>query len=110
MEPREKLLARRQQALVRLPPLEQMVRGSFFVRHRRCGKAGCRCNSGPGHRTAYLAVTLQDGKTEQIALPRQLESVAKVWVGNYQRWCQAVEDVSRINRDLIRRRLVDPEI
>jgi hypothetical protein len=110
MEPRGKLLARRQQALARLPPLEQMVRGSVFVRHRRCGKAGCRCNSGPGHRTAYLAVTLQDGKTEQIALPRELESLAQAWVSNYQRWCQAVEDVSRINRDLLRRRLVDPEI
>lgn len=109
MKQREKLLVRRQQALDRLPPLEEMVRGSFFVRHRRCGKPGCRCSSGPGHRTAYLAVTLQDGKTEQIALPRELESLAQAWVNNYQRWCQAVEDVSRINRDLFRRRLVDPE-
>lgn len=106
---RNKLLARRQLLLSRLPPLVEMVRGSFFVRRRRCGKEGCRCARGPGHRTAYLTVTFKDGSTEQVALPRELESVARAWVHNYHRWWQAVEGISRINRDLLRHRLVTPE-
>ncbi len=107
MDSRNKLLARRQRLLARLPPLTEMVRGSFFVRYRRCGKPGCRCNRTRGHRTAYVAVTHQDGSTEQISLPRELEPLARTWVRNYQRWWQAVESISRINRELLRRRLVD---
>ena len=108
MKSHKSLIARRQQLLARLPPLSEMVRGSFFVRWRRCGKPGCRCNRTRGHRTAYVSVTFKDGSTEQIALPRELEPVARRWVRNYQRWCKSVEDLSRINRELLRRRLVEP--
>lgn len=105
---RKELLARRQRLLAGLPPLTEIVRGSFFVRRRRCGKPGCRCNRTRGHRTAYVTVTFKDGSTEQIALPRELEPLARTWVRNYQRWRQAVESISRINRELLRRRLADP--
>ena len=102
------LIAQRQQLLAGLPPLSEMVRGSFFVRWRRCGKPACRCNRTRGHRTAYVAVTFKDGTNEQISLPRELEPVARRWVDNYRRWCKSVEDISRINRELLRRRLVEP--
>ena len=105
---REFLLMRRQQLLAALPPLGELVRGSFFVRRRRCGKPGCHCTRGRGHRTAYLTVTFPRGTTEQIALPPPLEGLAHTWVRNYQRWWQAVEGVSRINRELLRRRWVEP--
>jgi hypothetical protein len=108
MKSRDNLLARRQQLVARLPPLTEMVRGSFFVRWRRCGRAGCRCNRTRGHRTAYVAVTFKDGATEQIALPCELEPLARRWVRNYQRWSKSVEGISHINRELLRRRLVDP--
>ncbi len=108
MMTRQKLLARRQQLLSRLPPLAEVLRGSFFIRRRRCGKEGCRCARGAGHRTAYIAVTFKDGTTEQVALTRDLEPLARAWVRNYQHWWDVVERVSRINRDLLRRRLVGP--
>jgi hypothetical protein len=109
MDRRQRLLARREQLLGRLPPLGQVLRGSFLVRVRRCGKATCRCLRGAGHRTAYVSVTFPDGSTEQISLPRALEPIARSWVGNYQRWWATVERVSAINRDLLRRRLVEPD-
>jgi hypothetical protein len=108
MRSHKSLIAKRQQLLARLPPLSEVLRGSFFVRRRCCGKPGCRCNRTRGHRTAYVAVTFKDGSTEQIALPRELEPVARRWVGNYQRWWNSVEDISRINRELLRRRMVEP--
>lgn len=106
MTKQEKLLARRQKLLKSLPPLAEIVRGSFFVRRRRCGNPACRCASDSGHRTAYITVTFKKGETEQIALSSELEALAKSWVRNYQCWWKIVEGVSRINRELLRHRLI----
>lgn len=104
----EDLLARRQQLLVGLPPPAELLRGSFFVRHRRCGNPRCHCARGTGHRAALVGVTFADGSTEQVSLPRELERLARNWVRNYQRWWQTVERISAINRELLRRRLLGP--
>jgi hypothetical protein len=93
----------------RLPPLEQVVRGSFLVRLRRCGKPACRCVDGPGHRTAYVSVTFANGSTKQVSLPRALEPVARSWVRNYQRWWDTLERISAINREMLQRRLVSAD-
>ena len=97
-----KLLARRRRILQKLPPLEELVRGSVFVRSLRCGKPRCSCASGDAHRATYLSVTLPGGRTEQISLPASLVPLAKRWVANYAAWSQAVERISAINRDLLR--------
>ncbi len=100
----EALRSRRQRVLAGLPPLEEVLRGSVFVRSLRCGKAGCRCVSGEGHRAVYLSVTLPGGRTEQISLPPELVRTAKQWVKNYTLWGKAVEELSAINRQVLRQR------
>lgn len=100
----EALRSRRQGVLAALPPLEEILRGSVFVRSLRCGKAGCRCASGEGHRAVYLSVTLPGGRTEQISLPAELVRTAKQWVKNYKLWWSAVEKLSAINRQVLRER------
>jgi Family of unknown function (DUF6788) len=97
-----RLLDRRRRAARSLPPFEEILRGTVLVRHLRCGKPGCHCASDEGHKVTYLSVTLGDGKTEQISLPKALVPVVKRWVGNYHAWRKAVEKVSAINRDLLR--------
>jgi hypothetical protein len=103
------LLARRQRLLDALPPMAEILRGSFFVRHRRCGKPSCHCATGPGHRSAVVGVTFHDGTTEQITVPPHLEPLARRWVRNYQRLWKAIEQLSALNRELLRRRLVEPD-
>jgi hypothetical protein len=98
------LLDRRRRAVQELPPLEEMVRGSVFVRMLRCGKPGCHCASSDGHRASYLSVTFSGGRTEQISLPTSLVPLAKRWVANYVKWWEAVEKISEVNRQLLRRR------
>ena|SRR3989338_3812773 len=100
------LLNRRRRAVQELPPLEEMVRGSVLVRRLRCGKPGCHCASSDGHRVIYLSVTFGGGRTEQISLPASLVPLARRWVANYLRWWEAVERVSAINRQLLRKRRV----
>ena len=98
------LLDHRRRAVQKLPPLEEVLRGSVFVRTLRCGKPGCRCATADGHPATYLSVTLPGGRTEQICLPARLVPLARRWVANYLRWWEAIERVSKLNRQLLRRR------
>lgn len=104
----DRLLGRRQRVRDRLPPFEAVLRGSVFTRQQRCGKATCRCARGSPHRATYLGVSFAGGRTVQVSLPPALVATARRWVANYQAWWKAIETVSAINRDLLRRRGVPP--
>jgi hypothetical protein len=101
-------LERRRQVQERLPPLEAIVRGSVFTRQLRCGKPTCRCARGARHRATYLSVSFAGGRTAQITLSPAVVATARRWVANYQAWWRAIETVSAINRELLRRRSVAP--
>lgn len=98
------LLARRRQVRTRLPPLEEVLRGSVFTRHLRCGKPTCQCARGALHRAVYLSVSFGGGRTVQVSLPPAGVATARRWVANYHAWWRAIETVSEINRELLRRR------
>ena len=104
----KRLLARRVRVQDRLPPFEEIVRGSVFTRRQRCGKPTCRCAQGTLHRATYLGVSFGGGRTVQVSLPPALVATARRWVANYQAWWRAIERVSEINRDLLRRRGIPP--
>ena len=93
---------RRRLILSKLPPLEAVLRGSVVVRVLRCGKPGCHCAEGEGHRATYLSVTHAGGRTEQISLPAALVPQALRGVAAYRAWWSAVEKLSAINRDRLR--------
>ena len=108
MKDTERLLARRLRVQDRLPAFEELARGSVFTRRLRCGKPPCRCARGALHRATYLSVSLAGGRTVQVSLPPALVATARRWVANYQAWWRAIEAVSEINRELLRRRWVTP--
>lgn len=99
---------RRRRILARLPPLEEVLRGSVVVRSLRCGKASCHCAAGEGHRATYLTVTFAGGRTEQISLPAALIPVAERGVASYHAWWTAIEKLSAINRERIRQQRQRP--
>lgn len=98
----KRLFDRRRRVGRKLPPLEEVLRGTVLVRFLRCGKSGCHCAEGQGHRAIYLSVTLPGGRTEQISLRAELVPVVEKWVSNYHAWWAAIEKVSAINREVIR--------
>jgi hypothetical protein len=53
-------------------------------------------------------VSFAGGRTVQVSLPPALVATARRWVANYQAWWRAIERVSEINRDLLRRRGITP--
>lgn len=92
-----------------LPPLHEVLRASLFERSRRCGKPNCHCSDpdDPGHAVVCVSLFLPEGKNSQVTIPRSLVPVAEGWIRNYQRWVGAVENISAINHELLRRRWVE---
>ncbi|MGQ0545994.1 MAG: DUF6788 family protein, partial [Betaproteobacteria bacterium] len=54
---KHRLRERRLRLRRRLPPFEEILRGTVRTRELRCGKPTCHCASGPGHLAAYLTVS-----------------------------------------------------
>lgn len=106
---RRTLHRKRKKALERLPSLAEVVRGSLLERHLRCGKPSCHCAHGKGHRVFYLTASFPGGRTQQITVPPNLVPVVRRWLDNYEQWRKVVEEVSVVNRELLRKRLVSPD-
>jgi hypothetical protein len=100
----KRLIERRRRLLAKLPPLDEVLRGSLVERSVRCGKASCRCASGELHTAISLSVTHRGGRTEQISVPRDLVATVRNGIAVYQRWWELLEQVSAVNRDLLRAR------
>ena len=98
----KRLLDRRQRLLAKLPALDESVRGSLIERAVRCGKASCCCAGGALHRAVYLSVTHRGGRTEQISVPPELVGTVRNGIAVYQQWWEILEQVSAVNRDLLR--------
>ena len=96
------LLTQRQRAVDKLPPIEEVLRGSILERSVRCGQPNCRCAAGERHAATVLSVSFPGGRTEQISVPATLRRTVRQWVANYQRWWAVIEKVSAINREVLR--------
>ncbi|MBI3077119.1 MAG: hypothetical protein HYY85_09100 [Deltaproteobacteria bacterium] len=107
MNPKRALLLRRQRVAQQLPPLTEVVRGSLVERRLRCGKPTCHCARGDGHHVWYLTVSFARGRTEQITVPERLVPAVQQWLQNYHRWWDSLEEISAINRELLRQRWLD---
>lgn len=109
MESKRTLLSRRSRIVRSLPPLEELVRGSLVERHLRCGKPYCHCAKGEGHHVFYLVTSFGRGSTEQITVPVDLVPIVRRWIVHYDAWWDAVEEISAVNRDLLRNRWLGEE-
>ncbi|MEW5982535.1 MAG: DUF6788 family protein [Acidobacteriota bacterium] len=99
-----RLRARRARVRQALPPLEEVLRGSLLHREIRCGKSTCHCATGSGHPLTYVTVTFANGRTQQVTVPSAWRPTVQRWIANYQRYWQAIEAMSAINRELLQRR------
>jgi hypothetical protein len=103
---RTKTLRQRQKAILRrLPPLKAILRGSLVERYKRCGKPGCKCAKGPGHGPKYyLTVSFPKRPPEMEYVPETFQEKVKQYLENYRKAKEILEELSSINRELLRRR------
>ena len=99
-------LRKRRNALVhRLPPLKSILRGSLIDRYKRCGKPGCKCADGPGHGPKYyLSVSYPGQRPQMDYVPQGDHQQITDFLANYHRARKILEEISEINRQLLRRR------
>ena len=100
------VLRKRRRALVgQLPSLRSILRGSLIERYKRCGKRGCKCADGPGHGPKYyLSVSYPGLRPKMDYVPQEACKQVSELLANYQRTREILEEISEINRELLRRR------
>jgi len=98
-----RLLQKRQKAAQRLQASAEILRATLLERMTQCGKPGCKCMRGEKHGPAYyVTVSYGRGKTRQVYIPRARKRLAAAWIRNYHRAWAALEEISRINLELLR--------
>ncbi|MGH9188692.1 MAG: DUF6788 family protein [Acidimicrobiales bacterium] len=99
------LKARRRRLARGLPDLEAVLQGSVVSQGRRCGKEGCRCARGELH-GPYVYLSLGRGRADSrlLYVPSSLADEVRRRVGLTVAAQAALEQISSINVELLRRR------
>jgi hypothetical protein len=99
------LRLRRQTLLRQLRPPPGLLRGSYVEQFLTCGKAACPCHQGQKHGPYYyLTVCLAAGKIRKFLLrTADQQQQAQAGTAAYRQFMEAIEELSQINADLLRR-------
>lgn len=98
---RHRLEQQRDALLARLHALPNLMRGSVYVRQRKCGRASCACaTGGPKHPGRQLTVTLRGATHTRFV---RLEEVAElqVLIATYEELWTIVNDLTAVNLALL---------
>ena len=74
--------------LRRLQRSEPMVRGSFYLLRRKCGKLNCRCARGQLH-PAYVLTRSEAGRDRLYSVPKAQRAQVRKWAAEYRRYQRA---------------------
>ena len=99
------LRQKRSRLLKEFPPIESILRGSLIERYKRCGRKKCKCAQGPGHGPKYYLSVSRSGTTPRMDyVPLAYHEQVVGWLNNYRQVRDILEQISEINRELLRRR------
>jgi hypothetical protein len=71
------------------------VAASLVAFRRKCGRAGCHCQSGQGHPGHHLTYKVK-GKTRSIHVPIELVPEVQQWVHEYKRIKPLIHHLSQL--------------
>jgi hypothetical protein len=96
---------RREALLLQLRTIPNLMRGTVYVRQRKCGRAECACANAGGvrHKGWQLSVNM-DGRTRTRHIRQeQLVEVTELTL-NYQKLWRLVEKLTEVNILLLQER------
>lgn len=97
---RQRLEQRRERLAGELAGLGHLIRGSLVRSGKTCGNKGCRCHQGERH--PYTAISTHRGGRSHLAYVRQgTEGRAQAAVEAYRQAWRIIEELSRINMELL---------
>jgi len=72
-----------------------LVAASLVRFHRKCGRPGCHCQSGPGHPACHLTYK-QRGVTRSVYIPQDSLPEVQQWLRQYQRIKSLIRQISAL--------------
>jgi len=98
------ILKEKQKLLKQLPPLGEVVRGTFIKCYLECIRPNCKCHKGKKYRHGpYYRVSYgEKGRIHHIYIPLNMIKTVKKWTENYNKIWQGIEDISKLNIKIIK--------
>ena len=100
MDRLEELYSQQKLLLKELHSMGNMIKGSLTTMTRLCGKPNCKCTRGERHQGLFLSYNINQ-KSFLIYLPKKLREKVITWVNNHKRLNQIVDELSKVNREII---------
>ncbi len=98
------LTMKKREVIKQLPPLTELLRGTFIESYLECIRPNCKCHKDKKYRHGpYYRVSYGKGKqVHHIYVPLKMKKVVQKWTINYNKLWQAIEDISVLNIKIIR--------
>jgi len=82
-----------------------ILRGSLIEQYKRCGKSNCKCINGRGHGPKfYLSVSIARSRPVMVYVPLTYKEDVEKALTNHKKIKEIMEQISDINRELLRRK------
>jgi hypothetical protein len=78
----------------------RMIRGSFVVLAKKCGKPNCRCATGETHPTSYLSIS-EEGRRRMVHIRVADVAVVREAADRYRRFREARAALAKLSADLL---------
>jgi len=78
----------------------RMIRGSFVLLRKKCGKPNCRCATGETHPTSYLSIS-EEGRRRMVHVRSADVAVVREAAERYRRFREARAALARLSADLL---------
>lgn len=97
-------LTRKRDALIKkLADIGPFVDGSFAKVKRRCGNKNCKCYLKDEKHESYYLIYKAKGVTKAVYVPVDLEEQVRSWNKEHKRLKRILSEVSKINKEIIKR-------
>mgnify|MGYP001568394234 CR=1 FL=1 len=99
-----RLIQQRKEVVKTLPPLEEIVRGSYLKRYLKCSYPKCKCHKSKKywHGPFYSISVRKGNKSYHVYVPKKKHKEVKRWVNNYNRLWNGIKKISDINVELMK--------
>ena len=83
----------------------KILRGSLIESYKKCGKPGCKCETGIGHGPKHsMTINFPKRKPEHDYIPLEFVTQVTEYVSNYHQFKELLEQICMINREILKRR------
>jgi hypothetical protein len=104
-------LTRKRDALIKkLADIGPFVDGSFVKIKRRCGNKNCKCYLKDEKHESYCLMYKTKGVTKAVYVPVDLEEQVRSWNKEHKRLKRILSEVSKINKEIIRRYVKEKQL